>query len=248
MKRFILFTGIMLSAQAMAALVPEPLFSMSCRTDIEKVLKKHQSKDRWVRTIDPQKGVFSFRTPTKEIGKWIELQTFPDPYVFFFESKSTKVYQWSGKDCVLLNDTTNRPLEFLVGKKKGFTDAALKTYVEADVPAMIYIWSPSMVYSMSEMKVFRKVAESLEMKFVPLLDFGENAENAKKLISGYEPNLEIKKVQSVELYMREGTTHFPSTYIAGYGRISNRIFGVMTPELLTEAASEELAFIKRVDK
>ena len=248
MKRLMLLTGIMLSSHALAALVPEPLFSMSCRNDIEKVLKKHQSKDRWVRTIDPQTGVLAFRTPTKEIGQWLEIQTFPNPYVFFFESKFTKVYQWSGKDCTILNDTTNKPLDFLGSKKKGFTDEVLKNYVESDAPAMIYIWSPAMVYSMKEMSVFRKVAKEMDLQFIPLLDFGENSEEAKKLISGYEPDLEIKKVQSVELYMREGTTHFPSTYIAGYGRISNRIFGVMPAEDLKEQVNDELAFIKRVDK
>lgn len=247
MKVSLLVAGLILSSN-LWALVPEPLFMISCRKDIEKVIKKHASKDKWVRTVDPQQGVQSFRSPTKEIGKWIEIQSFPDPYVFFFEKRFTKVYQWNGKDCSLLNDTTNRPLSFLKDKKSGFDDAKLKTFVEAEKPAMIYIWSPSMVYSMSEMKVFRQVAKDLDLEFVPVLDFNQNSATAKKLIAKYEPEVEINRFQTLELYMREGTTHYPSTYIAGHNRISNRIFGVLPADLLKEAVLDQMAFIKRVDK
>ncbi len=247
MKLSLLVAGLLLSMN-LWALVPDPFLSISCRNEIEQVIKKHASKDKWTRTVDPQQGVLSFRSPTKEIGKWVEIQSFPNPYVFFFEKRFTKVYQWDGKTCSVLNDTTNKPLSFLTSKKAGFTDAKLKKYVESDKPAMIYVWSPSMVYSMSEMKVFRQVAKDLDLEFVPVLDFNENPAVAKKLIAKYEPDMEMHKFQSLELYMREGTIHFPSTYIAGLNRISNRIFGVFPADLLKEEVLDELAFIKRVDK
>lgn len=244
--KFLLLVSV-LSTNAFAV-VPDELLDISCRSAIEKVLKKSESKDKWVRTIDPQVGVQAYRSPTKKFAKWIEIQTFENPYVFVFENQKTRVYQFDKKTCVPLNDSDVRPLNFLKAKKEGFTDKKLQALVESDKPSMIYIWSPSMVYSMREMQVFRDAAKKMNVEFVPVLDFTQPAEHAKKALAHYGQEVEIQKFQSLELYMREGDVHFPSTFVVGYNRISDLIFGALTPELLEARLHKELMTIQQVDK
>lgn len=246
MKKTLLL-AIALTSLSVSAKVPDPFLSITCREDIERVLKKFGSKDKWVRSVDPEANVLSFKSPTKQFGRWVEVQSFANPYVFIFDGQQSRVYQWEAKTCKLLNDTTHKPLSVVSGKS-GMDDAEVQALTKGEKPSLIYVWSPSMVYSMSEMKVFRQVAKDLGLEFVPLLDSKVQADLGKKLISGYEPDLKIQKTKSMELYMRDGNIHFPASFVAGNGRISNRIFGVMTAEELKEAILDELAFIGRVDK
>ncbi len=244
--KFLLFAAF-LSVEAWAYL-PEEIVTHKCRKVLEKTLKKNASKDNWVRTVDPQKDVQAFRSPTENLGTWVEIQTFENPYLFVFSPDKSHVYKFSGKDCSVLTSTDTKAMNFLNYKGDGFTDLKLKELVKADKPSMIYIWSPDMVYSMSEMSVFKQVAKEQGLQFVPVLDMSQSPEEAKKLSSGHGLNIPMTKLQSVELYMREGNLHFPTTFIVGRNRISDRVFGVLTPQLLTERVLEEVAAINRVEK
>lgn len=222
--------------------LPSKLTTMPCSNEIEKVLTKLESTDKWVETVNPQQGVLAFRSPTKKLAKWVEIQSFENPYLFYFETDKTKVMQWDSKTCATIVNSESKPLEFLRKHSSNFTDENLQSLIEAKKLSMIYIWSPTMAYSMSEMGVFRKVAETMEINFVPVLDFYDDPATSKKLLSGYKQDIKIQKFQSLELYMREGTIHFPSTYIVGKGKISRKIQGVLTPELLIESINGELVF------
>jgi thiol-disulfide isomerase/thioredoxin len=244
--KFLLMLSV-LSVNAFA--LPEELATMFCRDQIEKVIKKAGSKDKWVRTVDPQQGILSFRTPTKTFAKWVEVQTFDNPYVFVFENSKTRVHQFDKKTCLPLNDSDVKPLSFLKTKKEGFTDKQFQALVESDKPSLVYVWSPTMVYSMREMHVFQQVAKELGVAFVPVLHFDDSAANAKQVISeAYKQNIEVVKNNSLELYMREADVHFPTSYVAGNGRVSKQIFGVLTHELFTARLKKELALLQEVEK
>lgn len=249
MKAFALPLSLFLSLSLKADLPPK-LSSISCGVVIEKTLKTLKSTDKWIETVNPQLGIFAFRSPTEEMAKWVEIQSFPNPYLFYFEPHKSKVFQWNGKTCAPLINSETKPFSFLrKSDVHSFTDEKLQKLVNDKKNSMIYIWSPTMVYSMSEMATFKKVAKELDLNFVPVLDFNESLDVAKKLISGYKPEIEMQKFQSLELFMREGTIHFPSTYLVGNKNISPRIFGVLTAELLRARVYKELAlFNGRIDR
>lgn len=239
MKRKLVFMTVMMSLNSLAGL-PGKLSTIACIGDIEKVVKKANSTDKWFRTVDPQENVFAYRTPTSKLGIWVEIQSFPNPYVFIYDSKKTRVYQWNAKTCETMINSDVKPLEFLNNKKATFTDEALKKLVEAEKKSMIYIWSPTMVYSVKEMSVFRQVAKELGLNFIPILDYADSAKEAQNVINNYQTGIKVEKFRSVELYMREGTNHFPSTFIVGHNKISKKIFGVLNHEMLTTRVNKEL--------
>lgn len=237
----IILIGSFLVSSQMKAAVPERFYDLPCRKQIEKVLTKVGSRDRWVRTVDPQKNVFAYRSRTRELAKWVEIQSFPNPYLFIYETKKTRVYQWDKTGCTVMSDTDAPALNILSGKKNSFTDKSIEMLLAKDKRAMIYIWSPTMVYSMKEMHVFKKVAESSGLEFIPVIGSYSSVEEAKKYFAPYKLEIPYQKLNSLELYMREGAIHFPSTFIVANKRISARIFGAMPEEELTKAVAVELA-------
>ena len=243
MKFFIV--ALVLASFHAKAFLPESLESLPCKEEAIAIVKKAKSKNGWVRTADPEANVKSYRSPTQEIGKWVEIHTTPNPHVFVFSHKSSKIYQFDAKTCKQQLNIEQPVFSFLAQKGPSFTDENLSELVKSDKPSMVYIWSPSMIYSMKEMGVFIKIAKELNVNFIPVLDYKESIADGKKYVSPYQPDLEINRLKSVELFMREGTTHFPSTYIVGNNFISHRIFGVLTPELLRERVLDELAIMKR---
>lgn len=230
------------------AQLPSDLNDIKCGKEINSILKKNGAKDEWTRTVDPQPGVRAYRTPTKEFAKWVEVQSFADPYVFIFDTKKSKIYQFDKKSCAPLMNVEGKPLEVVQTKKAPFTDSDLKSLVESEDFSLVYVWSPVMTYSMTEMGVFINIAKELNVKFVPVLDYNFKSEDADKYLAPHVTGVKIQRGKSLELYMREANIHFPSSYIVGNNRISPRIFGVLTPDLLRERVLDELAALKRVSR
>lgn len=239
-----LLTGaLLLTAISASAVVPDQLLSMPCRTEIEKFLKKQGSKDQWRRTVDPEEGVMAFSSPTDTIGRWVEIQTFENPHVYAYDAQKTVVREWGVKNCELVNSSDTKPMSILKGKNV-FNDEKLKSVVESGKKSLIYVWSPTMVYSLQNMEVFKKMAKEMELEFIPVLDPNQNVENAQKVLSQFQPDLKAEKHRSLEILMREGAAHFPSSFLVHNGKISKRIFGAWTAEKLAPKLKEELIMLE----
>lgn len=247
MNILFLVASFILGPQVEAA-VPERFYDLPCRKEIERTLTKAGSKDKWVRTVDPQKDVQAYRSRTKEFAKWVEVQSFENPYLFVYETSKTRVYQWDKSNCSVLINSDTKPMNILKRNNNSFTDKSLQALLTAGKRAMIYIWSPTMVYSMKEMHVFKKVAESLGLEFIPVLEFYSSIEEAKKIFASYKLIIPYQKLNSLELYMREGTIHFPISFIVANKRISSRIFGAMSEIELTQAVAKELADLQQEER
>lgn len=240
MKKILLLMSALGTLNAFASL-PSELSAIKCRFDIEKVVKAAGSKDKWFRTIDPASNVMSFRSPTSEIGRWIEVQSHPDPYVFVFDNKKTKVKQFSGHNCTPLNVSDVRPLKIADIKGDKLTDKDIQKHAESKKKFLYYTWSPSMTYSVKEMHVFKKVAAKLGMEFVPVLDPFESMKNAQKVIKDFNLDIKARKIGSIELYMREGMNHYPSSFVMIDGKISRLLFGVMDEVTLEQRILTQLS-------
>ena len=104
----------------------------------------------WFRIPESQFMTLKMRKPLAD-HRWVDV---------VIDAKSCKVlsHSFQGED--------NAGFE----KGKFFTDQNLEKLAQAKTLSMIYIWSPQMIYSMTEFKTAEKLAKSLKMNFVPILD------------------------------------------------------------------------------
>lgn len=158
------------------AIIPEPFYAMKCRPQVESILKKYQMKDKW--DVSDAKA-FSFKTPTKTFGTWLELKASKSPEISVLSSKQTQTYQWDSK-CVLIRNTSGAALKFLNRKIDGLTDEKLKVLVHGSKLTLIHF-----IFN-EEMKAkAQKIAREMNLEFAPF---------------------SAEKLQSIELYMRGGNS------------------------------------------
>ncbi len=250
-----------------ADILPKDLSQgFNCKTEVQKELEKFfvgVSPD-WERTADPSFDTQAFRTPTAKTGEWYELQITEKgiPKLFFYSSAKNFTSSWS-QTCKVA--TTKMPgLGFfkLTGSDKSeiYGDADLAKLIAGKKTAMIYVWSPRMVYSVTEFPRMRALAEKRKMEFVPVLDPLVSIKEAraamkkagidvkvKMTIAQREPSSVAlyKRLNSVELYMRNGTLHFPTVFLTANGKVhSRRVIGVMTNDGMNESLDEMMGELK----
>jgi len=237
-----------------------------CKTEIQKELEKVFSKNQphWERTADPSFDTQAFRTSTAQVGEWYELQIREKetPKLLFYSSTKTSESTRS-KKCKAKN-IMGPGLE-ISKKEKGadaesFSDVDLGKLLTDKKTALIYVWSPRMGYSITEFTRVRALAERRKMEFIPVLDPAVNVNEAraamkkagvdikvKSASSEREPSaVELyKKLNSVELYMRNATLHFPTVYMTTNGKIHDRrLIGVLGNDDLNKSLDEMTGDLK----
>lgn len=203
-------------------------FKLNCSKQVEAFLNKQSVSDSWKKMADSN-DVKVYRAPTNEIGRWVELQLSSNPLIYVFSEKGIDKHQWSASNCEKLITSTGYPIDFLKkGKAAHFDDASLRKIISSKESVMIYVWSPAMTYSMQSMENFKAAAKKFNLKFIPLVDPNASSKEIKEAINVNKLKVEVKKMGSLELYMREATIHFPETYIVHNGKISQEIIGAMS--------------------
>lgn len=234
-----------------ADLLPKDTYQdYKCKTEVQKELEKTFTGNMpaWERTADPSFDTQAFRTPMAKVGEWYELQITEkgSPKFYFYSSGKTMTWNWS-KTCKAA--TTKAPgLEFFKqakgSKDEVYGDADLEKVLAEKKTALIYMWSPRMVYSVTEFTRVRTLAEKRKMEFIPVLDPMVDVSEAQAAMkkAGIDIKMKIasnqrepsslalyKRMNSVELYMRNGTLHFPTVFVTANGKMhSRRLVGVLT--------------------
>lgn len=262
MKKLIAILPLIFSAQVAAAgYLPEDIFkNFKCQKELQSHLGSLFSKDpKWERTVDISFDTQAFRASEK-IGEWYELHV-PEgksPEIHFISSKKGTEYSWN-KNCELATKTLPGFKFFEQSNKNpvdNFSDEDLAQTLKTHKTGIIYIWSPRMVYSVTEFFRVRALVLKKGYEFIPVLDHSvpvQEAKDAMKALGG-ELKLQVanlqrepsslstyKKLNSVELYMRNSSLHFPAIYIYSKGHLHpRRIVGVLTDNGLDLAMTEWL--------
>lgn len=145
-------------------------------------------------------------------------------------------------------------------KVDSFNDFDFEKILSEKKTAMIYLWSPRMVYSVSEFTRMRALAEKRNMEFVPVLDPMADSQEAKEAMKKAGVDFQMKtaalqrepssinlyrKLNSVELFMRNGTLHFPTVFVTANGKIhSRRLIGVLTNDDLNSSLDQMTGDLK----
>jgi len=222
----------------------EPVFVKHCPAQFIAEAEKRDSKEEWKEQAPGAAGEKVYRTPTDTMGRWLEVAYTDASTTLFDMSNASTTKVIFGKSCA---PVTSKGPGFDARKQYGepnalwLNDQALEELMKKHPQGLIYVWSPGMTYSVQFYKIFEEVAKELNLKFLPVRDHRSKfteLEGMAKHFKTPEPRL---KLNSVELYMRHLTTHFPASVVFKNGRIhDDRIIGVMEKPELRDAIKQQL--------
>lgn len=226
--------------------------SFACKKQVEAKLQKFFPKDQpqWRKVLGPAYDVTAFRSPTENVGEWIEMHV-PDkgtPDFTFVSAKANVYHSWNAKNCKA-KEVKEKGFTFFTPEKNPqgelFTDKSLANLLAGNKKGLIYIWSPRMVYSVTEFRNFRDVAKKKGWEFIALLDPQVSDSDAKAAASKYQLEYQGRRLASVDLYMREGLLHYPSVYVYNNGKLHpDRLIGVLTQKDLGDLAEQKMGELK----
>lgn len=212
--------------------LPVNVERVKCRMELQNEIGNRQGSGEWSEQAPAATGLKTYRLPTKTFGHWLELTIAqngsPTLYEVTVESTRELVF---GDRCTV---TAKLAAGLDFGRTNPdttadwFDDKKLKLLLGSSRSGIIYIWSPGMVYSSKFLKSFREVARTMKVDFTPIVD--PRSRSIEMLAASKEYGFAPvrMKLNSVELYMRNSTTHYPSTVVYKDGRVhSMPIVGVM---------------------
>lgn len=223
-----------------------PLVVPFCQTEFDKLTTENASANQWKESAPAATGQRAFRSPTKKFGTWLEATYSEAEHTLslYVVSGSTGKEIKFSKDCT---GTTLKAKAFDMKsiapdfKARWFDDKALAKLIKENPKGMIYVWSPGMVYSVKFYHYFQETAAKMKLKFVPVLGPRVNINEVSSITRELKAPYSRVKMNSVELYMRNTTSHFPTTLIFKEGKINNLpIVGVMEKDELERTVKDRL--------
>lgn len=255
MKFYLLIALAMTSrAYSANAVLPDfPNKKIACEKNVRETIQAEFAgkSPRWTRVIDADSMTKSFRAP-KQTGQWYELHLSErnETKLFYISSEKSKDSIWNSKSCakpeiregsglVLFEQDKKRPIN-------SFTDKDLAKLLDGKAKGIIYLWSPKMAYSMTEFRLFRDVAKKKNIEFIPVLDPSVDFKEAKAAAKKIDVDFKGRKLASIDLYMMEGTLHYPSVFVFGNGKINpHRMIGVLPAETLSRYIDQYMGEISQ---
>ena len=234
--------------------VPEEFFpNGKCQKQFEAQLQKFfpKTQPQWSRVVDPHFNTRAFRAATDKIGEWHEVHSVEKsaPKAFFYTPTTITEFQWN-KNCVL-KKKSGPGIEFFpkdTAKSEAFKDSDLANILKTQKSGVIYLWSPRMVYSVTEFNRVRELAKSKNLEFIPVYDNNVTPSDASAALKAGGVDIPsrglasadlYRRLQSVDLYMRNGTLHFPTIFVFGKGQVHpRRLVGVLNSHDLGLAIDE----------
>jgi hypothetical protein len=214
------------------------LSHVRCQKSVSAALKTLGVLPHWRRQVDPGPGGLSYRTNTTQFGKWIEVHIAPNSNLELHQvdPAGSQTINW---DLACVKKTT-------ITKNKdagvnAFRDSDLAELMKKNKTGLIYIWSPGMVYSMDFYPEFERTAHQMKLPLTVLMDPYFDETQAKEKAQEFKMPFLNRRVEAVELLMRDIGTHYPETLVYKNGKLSDeRIVGVMSPEVLESEISSNL--------
>lgn len=198
-----------------------------CAEQISVEAENRKSANAWQEYAPTEHNGHNFRTPTTTMGRWLELNidAIGTPILYdvtnskkdvveFTPNCKTKVSAGLGMDFSASHPDTGG---------KWFNDKDLQKLVSSGKTGLIYVWSPEMTYSAQYYKYFRDTAKKMKMEFVAVIDPRSKSVDIEKAFQNYGIPPNNIKMNSVEIYMRNATIHYPTSLVYAHGKISPRV-------------------------
>lgn len=220
-----------------------------CQNELKDLIKTYKAKDNWIQAAaeTPESGQRAFRSETANFAHWVEIRLTKKqaPIAIYLTPTKTDVVTFDSK-CKASTKTTK--VENPKSKSRSvsfFTDQDLKKLLDSKKPGMIYLWSPGMVYSVEFFGRFKKAAKDLKINFTAVVDPLIEEKAIQQVQSKSREGYENRKLASLDLQMRNATTHYPTVIVYDKGQISqDRLIGVMEELELRNRLKNSLNTIK----
>lgn len=225
-----------------ASKIKDRLSKYSCYKEIDKMLKDWKTEESW--QIEPIlfSNVISFKTPTKTLGAWVRLK-FENEDTLFVEKMTrnnilSKTFKKKSNNCN--GEVAVRPFTYNEKYlKTAYTDEELQNALSKNKKGIIYIWSPNMPLSVTNLDYLMKHAKKMGVHVTAVVDPATPKEMIKKLVKdGKIKNNQTKPLESFELINRGGLIHFPAFFTYEDGKLSRG------PKLGYEDEKQTIKFLK----
>ncbi len=215
-------------AEVGKGLVEEDLVlgGLPCRKQIDDTLVKWDSLKEWRfagRNLD---GARIFRTPNRSVGVWAEAKVFADKSIELsrITAQSLTRVRWDIASCAPAVRVDAHPLPEK-NLKNSFSDADLAKVLGSKKKGMIIAWSPHMTLSVGAAREAEQLGKELGIQVVVVRDPHSRDKVAKERLAKEKlPAAWSRKIQSVDLVMRDMLIHFPSILFFKDGRIQGHVF------------------------
>ncbi len=206
----------------------------NCRALIESTAMELGSAGSWIEQAPKVTGSRTFRTPTKQIGNWLEIEVAASGAVTLYTIGELVSKETSWNANCATKAAVHPGLGTVLAKDgdtsiKSFTDTNLEELLAKNGSGVIYVWSPGMSFSAKFLKAYRAWAKSKKMDFAIVVDPRATMREVLAAENTYGFSWERVRMNSVDLYMRSTTIHFPTALVFKDGRIHrSEIVGVMS--------------------
>lgn len=234
--RFVVLTGFLGNTllQARTVLEAEVLAGLSCRAEITPVLSTVAKHREWTADIGVYDTARTYRSPSDEIGKWIEFRIFRKDMVQIVIRTAYKVQEYSfgsaGGSVGCKIDYASHDFKYDTKRmKNAFSDASLNELLKKYRRGIIYVWSPNMPFSVQGMDVIRAAGRRMKIPVFMLADPHASRVDVNRVVASL-PN------ESFELFQRGVGVHYPTIVMFKNGRI----VGPSLPGVKSESIYQEL--------
>jgi hypothetical protein len=230
--------GLSLGQIALAATRPtliDDLPQMKCARQVEAALQAQGASGPWIEQAPVVAGT-PYRSPTLIFGTWVELIIRPDRLPLLFTAQNTNTLKFEFDEKCAATGFVLPGMDFSKASTSTyFNDEDLQKYIAKHKRGMIYVWSPGMVYSAKYFNHFKRVAKKLKLDFLPLVDPRARDAYTTKMSELNNIPRGQSRMNSVELYMRDMTIHYPTTILfKDSALVDQLILGVMEENTLEE--------------
>lgn len=244
----ILAVFLLLPVQAVTA-TSEIILSSKCNPQLQIEINKRSGYDSYVKIQAETPDDEIYRLKTKDPGSWLEIHYQRNATPKFFQITNANVIRFEYNAECRMQQTVESGLNF----SKVFPDSTSKFVDDVELQKMIairqngiiYIWSPSMIYSVKYLKRYRDTAKNLKIGFISLLDPKAKATDQHVIATDFSVPTTDLKMNSVNLFMLGGLDHFPTLFVFKNGLIMEEtIVGVFDKETLRQKISKILGRLR----
>jgi hypothetical protein len=175
------------------------------------------------------------------IGEWIEANINTDGLdskFYFINEMQTKLVSFDSYCQASVKNISLGVLDkFKNLDSSYFSNLDLKKITLSGKKYIIYVFSPRMIYSLTEMDRAYKIAKKQNAVFVPVFSFEykPNVEKIRQLAGSLSKSMEFKKQGSLDLFLLQAEEHYPTLFVINNKKMSTKkIQGVMPDKVWSE--------------
>jgi hypothetical protein len=171
-------------------------------------------------------GSPSYKIPTTKVGEWLLVEKHLERDALVHMTPTQKnVYTYDQKNCqAKLEVSSLQPAKRAVASDDYFTDQTLAELSQKSPDGILYIWSPYMALSLKAVAELKVAADEVGLPITYAMDPFASEEDARNAVKMFDlPKSAMKRVDSMELSMRNALIHYPALMVLKEGKICKKV-------------------------